>query len=97
MSEEKLDSFTHNDYEIVKREVPYQGVFRMARYHVRFKLFRGGWSKVLVREVMERKSAVAILPYDPILDRVILIEQFRPGRDGRPCQPLACGNRRRGH
>ncbi|MGN0908743.1 MAG: NUDIX domain-containing protein, partial [Succinivibrio sp.] len=34
----------------------------------------------LKREIFERgHNAVAVLPYDPVLDRVQLIEQFRPG------------------
>lgn len=87
MAENKPDSFTQGDYEIVKREIPYEGVFRMARYQLRFRLFDGGWSNVVLREVMERKSAAAILPYDPVLDRVVLIEQFRPGALANPQSP----------
>lgn len=80
-------NFTQNDYEFVKREVLYEGHFRMARYHLRFRLFNGGWSNNITREVMERPSAVAILLYDPILDRVVLIEQFRPGSLANPHSP----------
>ena len=79
MTNPTLNSFSKNDFEIIKREVPYQGIFRMAVYTYRFKLFNDGWSKQIVREVMERRSAVAILPYDPISDKVILIGQFRVG------------------
>lgn len=70
---------TKEDYEIVKREVLYQGVFRLVRLHIRHRLFNGNWSPVFTRELLERTSAVSVLPYDPLLDRVILIEQFRPG------------------
>ena len=77
---ESNEIFTQNDYEIVKRDSLYEGFFRMARYHLRFKLFNGGWSQTVTRELMERPSAVGILLYDPILDRVVLIEQFRPVR-----------------
>jgi ADP-ribose pyrophosphatase len=87
MSEDKFISFSQNDYEIVKREVPYSGRFRMAVYELRYRLFDGGWSNTVTREVMERKSAAAVLPYDPILDRVILIEQFRPGALANPSSP----------
>lgn len=80
-------SFSQNDYEIIDREVPYQGIFRMARYHLRYRLFNGDWSESVWREVMERKSAVGILPYDPVLDRVVLIEQFRPGAIANPPSP----------
>ena len=33
----------------------------------------------MTREVFERGDAVAILPYDPATDSIVLIEQFRPG------------------
>lgn len=72
-------SFGKDDYEIVKREAVYSGIFTLARFQVRHRLFNGGWSETFVREVLERYSAAAVLPYDPVLDRVILIEQFRIG------------------
>jgi len=50
-------------------------------------MFNGGWSNSVTREVMERKSAVGILPYDPILDHIVLIEQFRPGALADPQSP----------
>lgn len=80
-------NFTQNDYEIVQRDVPYQGVFRMARYLIRHKLYNGEMSQVLSREVMERRSAVAVLPYDPVTDQVVLIEQFRAGALANPQSP----------
>jgi ADP-ribose pyrophosphatase len=85
--EHKLNTFTQNDYEIVKREVLHEGFLRMARYQVRYRLFDGGWSQTVTREVMERQSAVAILLYDPILDRIVFIEQFRPGATASPENP----------
>jgi ADP-ribose pyrophosphatase len=59
----------------------------MARYQLRYRLFNGGWSQVIIREVMERKSAVGVLLYDPLLDQVVLIEQFRPGAMANPQSP----------
>jgi ADP-ribose pyrophosphatase len=85
--EENGNLFTQNDFKIIKRETPYEGFFRIARYQLCFKLFNGGWSNPVIREVMERKSAVGILPYDPILDRIVLIEQFRPGALADPQSP----------
>jgi ADP-ribose pyrophosphatase len=87
MPEKKLNSFTQNDYEVIQRDIPYQGVFRMARYTLRYRLFNGDWSGTITREVMERKSAAGILPYDPVLDHVVLIEQFRPGAITHPHSP----------
>lgn len=81
------NSFSDDDYQLVERKVVYEGVFRMARYCVRYKLFNGGWSKSVWLEVMERMSAVGVLPYDPIADKVVLIEQFRPGPLTHPVNP----------
>lgn len=67
------------DYEIVRRETVYEGFFRISRLTLRHALFGGGQSETLVRERLERGNAVAVLPYDPWLDRVVLVEQFRQG------------------
>ena len=67
------------DYDIIDREVVYNGFFRMTRFTVRHALFAGGMSGPLVRERFERGDAVGVLPYDPWEDRVVLVEQFRVG------------------
>lgn len=79
--------FTQDDYEIVKRDELYRGVFRLARYHIRHRTFDGGQSNIYTREIFERKSAAAVLPYDPLTDRVIFIEQFRAGAISNPVSP----------
>lgn len=79
--------FTHQDYEIIEREILYQGVFRLIRYTLRHRLFDGTWGEKVQREMLERRSATGILPYDPVRDRVILIEQFRPGSLADPQSP----------
>jgi ADP-ribose pyrophosphatase len=68
-----------SDVDVIERETLYQGHLKVHRYRFRHKLFAGGWSGELTREVMERAHAVAVLPYDPKHDTVVLIEQFRPG------------------
>ena len=65
--------------EIFEKTVCYQGFFRIDRYRLRHRLFNGAWSRPLVREVFERGHAAAVLPYDPLRDQVVLIEQFRIG------------------
>jgi ADP-ribose pyrophosphatase len=69
------------DYEIdvEDEETVYRGFFQLNRYRLRHSLFAGGWSKPIVRECVERLRAVAVLLYDPVLDSVVLIEQFRIG------------------
>ncbi|HFC53270.1 MAG TPA: NUDIX domain-containing protein, partial [Gammaproteobacteria bacterium] len=55
------------------------GFFRLLNYRLRHRLFGGGWTPVISRELFERGHAAAVLPYDPDLDRVVLVEQFRIG------------------
>jgi ADP-ribose pyrophosphatase len=65
--------------EIVDRELCYEGFFRLERVRLRHSLHRGGMSPVLARETVEKANVVAVLPYDPVTDTVVLIEQFRVG------------------
>jgi len=66
-----------DEVEILDREAAYHGFFRVGRYRLRHRLYGGGWSAVLLREVMERRAAVGLLLYDPRRDAVVLVEQFR--------------------
>jgi len=75
------------DFEIIATEVAFQGFFRIERYRLRHRLFSGAWSGELVRELFERGHAAAVLPYDPVRDEVVLIEQFRIGALHAPGGP----------
>ncbi len=68
-----------DEVEIIERTTAYRGYFRIDRYRLRHRLFAGGMSPPVMREVFERGHAVALLPYDPVRDEVVLIEQFRVG------------------
>lgn len=57
----------------------YEGYFRIDRYRLRHTLHGGGMGPEMVREVFERGHAAAVLPFDPIRDEVVLVEQFRIG------------------
>lgn len=70
---------TTKDVVILKNKTVYQGFFKIECYQLKHKLFNGAWSKVLTRESFERGHAAAVLPYDPIRDEIVLIEQFRIG------------------
>jgi ADP-ribose pyrophosphatase len=70
-------AMTDDAPEIMEREVVYQGFFRVDRYRLRHRLYGGGWSALITREMMERGSAVGLLLYDPERDAVVLVEQFR--------------------
>ncbi len=68
-----------NDVDIIEKSSPYRGYFRIDRYLLRHRMHDGGWTTPLMREVFERGQTVAVLPYDPVADAVVFIEQFRIG------------------
>ncbi|HEY5719211.1 MAG TPA: NUDIX domain-containing protein [Gammaproteobacteria bacterium] len=74
-------------FAVDARETCHQGFFRLERYRLRHTLFAGGWSPPLTRELLERGHAAAVLPYDPVRDEVVLIEQFRVGAMQAPGGP----------
>jgi len=51
----------------------------MVKYFFRHSLYAGGQSEIIEREMFERGHAVAVIPYDPVTDEVVLIEQIRVG------------------
>lgn len=70
---------SEREVRVVEREVAFQGYFRVDRYRLRHAQHAGGLGPELQREVFERGHVAAVLPVDPVLERVVLIEQFRPG------------------
>ncbi len=70
------------DYELRAQARVFDGFFKMNRYRLRHSSFRGGWCEEIVRERIERLAAVSVLLYDPDLDRLVLVEQFRIGLVG---------------
>ncbi|MGK2888604.1 MAG: ADP-ribose diphosphatase [Candidatus Malihini olakiniferum] len=70
-------TFNKSDVEIIARESLYDGFFSLERYRFRHRLFNGGISGEVSREILERGHAVVLLPYDPVWDEVVLIEQIR--------------------
>lgn len=69
--------FTRDDVEIIQRETCYRGFLQLDKLHFKHRLFSGAMSGVVQREVMKRKNAVAVLPWDPVRDEVVLIQQLR--------------------
>lgn len=63
--------------EILSRETVFQGFFRVDRFRLRHRLYAGGWTTPMEREIFERGRTVGLLLYDPDADAVVLVEQFR--------------------
>ncbi len=68
-----------NDYEIIAAELAYDGYFQIEKLRLRHRMFAGGCSGELDRELIGRGSAAAALLYDPLLEKAVMIEQFRVG------------------
>lgn len=79
MPDKKLVQFTHKDVSVKPVKNLYKGFFQVDLYQFEHALFAGGKSELISREILERGDAIAVLPYDPISDTVLLIEQIRIG------------------
>lgn len=71
--------FGKDDVVVEKREVLFQGFYRVDKLHLRHRQFAGGMGRLITREMFVRHPAVGVLIYDPESDEVLLIEQFRVG------------------
>jgi len=75
----KITPFTSGDVEIQSETTVYDGFFQVKQLTLKHRIFAGGWSGVMQRELFRRRPVGAVLPYDPIRDEVVLIQQFRVG------------------
>ena len=74
------------DVAVLAQREPYARFFAVEEYDLRFRRFDGTLSREVLRAAFISADAVTVLPYDPLRDRVLLIEQFRVG-------PFARGDR----
>ncbi|MFL0800624.1 MAG: NUDIX domain-containing protein [Agarilytica sp.] len=71
--------FSMKDVEIESDEIVFDGFFKMREVSLKHRLFKGGWSAPMKREIFERGEASAAVLYDPARDLIGLVEQFRSG------------------
>jgi ADP-ribose pyrophosphatase len=69
-------------WKLDKHKVLFSKYFRLEELSLSHELFGGGYSNIFTREIFERGSVAALLPYDPERRKVVLIEQFRAGAIG---------------
>jgi ADP-ribose pyrophosphatase len=74
-------------WTVINKKLLYSGFFKLTGFELTHELFDGGDSPVLSRELLDRHHAAAVLPYDPVRDEVVLIEQFRIGAGDDPSGP----------
>lgn len=79
--------FSQADIAIISDETVYKGFFSLRKLSLKHRLFEGGWSAPLTRELCVRGDAVGILLFDPQLKQFALVEQVRIGVLGRESSP----------
>jgi ADP-ribose pyrophosphatase len=67
----------HPDAVIVSQQRAWSGRFAVDLIQFRHRCFDGEMSEPRTWELWRRGRAVALVPYDPVHDSVVLIEQFR--------------------
>ena len=83
------------DFELVNTDPPQGRFFRFQSTKIVHRCFDGARSDMLSREVFFGVDAAVVLPYDPVRDQVLLVEQVRLGpalrRDPNPwmLEPIA--------
>ncbi len=79
MSLSWVPRFQRADVRILKEKNAFSGYCRIKQFQLQFPLFEGGLSQPVPRELVDKPPAVAVLLYDPLADKVVLVEQFRVG------------------
>lgn len=68
-----------SDVQVMNASKPYKGFFNVEELDLSFRRFDGSMSDTINRSVFVSVDCSVVLPYDPVRDRVMLIEQFRVG------------------
>ncbi len=76
---EKLNDRNRAHVSTHNKSIVYQGFFSVEEHSLSYRKFNEEQSAVVTRSALISSDAVIVLPYDPINDRVLLIEQFRTG------------------
>ena len=76
---EKLNEMKRAHVSTHNKSIVYRGFFSVEEHSLSYRKFNEKQSAVVTRSALISSDAVIVLPYDPINDRVLLIEQFRMG------------------
>ncbi len=68
-----------DDINVHRHEIAYDGFNRLHVLDLSVKSYDGSWIGPIDREVIERCDSVVVLPYDPVRDEIVLVEQVRFG------------------
>jgi nudix-type nucleoside diphosphatase (YffH/AdpP family) len=68
-----------SDVTVLGRHKPYSGFFNLEELDLTYRRFDGSTSDQVNRAILVGVDCAILLPYDPVRDRVLVVEQFRPG------------------
>lgn len=71
--------FSKSDVEVIRRETPFDSFLKVDKLRLRHRLFEGGRSEEIDRELLVKTPAVGVLLYDPEREEVVMVRQFRVG------------------
>ena len=66
-------------FKILSKKNLYDGFFKMNEVKIKYRKYDGNWSNEVTRELFGGAQVSAVLPYDPIKNEIILLQQFRAG------------------
>ena len=65
------------DLVLKDRRLPYLNFFAMTEVDLQHRMFDGSMSEIMTRAAVTVGDASIVLPYDPVRDSVLLVQQFR--------------------
>ncbi len=75
----KLNEISSKYTSSHSRRLVYTGFFSVEEHDLSYEKFNKERSTVVTRSALISSDAVIVLPYDPVNERILLVEQFRTG------------------
>jgi ADP-ribose pyrophosphatase len=79
--------FRASDVKVLARETRYASFLQVDTLQLQHRLFEGGWSEPMQRELLVKTPAVGVLLFDPQRDELVMVRQFRVGMLDRESSP----------
>lgn len=76
-------AYSRADVTTVQKRIPYSHFYTVEEYDLQHRQFSGKTSPEMERAVFVACDVAIVLPYDPVRDCVLLVEQFRIGAYAR--------------
>ena len=77
-----------DDVKIINNKELHSGFFKLKELTLKHKKHDGSWSNIISREIFGGAQVAAVLPYDSINKKILLIKQFRAGIIKYPVNPI---------